>query len=54
MITWQEDIIKIAYEDGMPVAILYENGNDTFFMCRKASKQEKGELIGVQVAEKLK
>jgi hypothetical protein len=51
---WIEDIVKLAIEDGHPIALLHENGADCFYKLVKMSKSEKGELLGVQIAERIK
>jgi hypothetical protein len=51
MIKWEEIIVKVGLEDGVPVAILYENGHDIFYVLKKASKQQKGELLGIDRVE---
>lgn len=51
MIKWEEVIVKMGSEDGVPVAILYENGHDVFYALKKASKQQKGEWLGIEVAK---
>lgn len=47
MITWQETIMKVGLEDGAPVVILYESEHDVFYVLKKASKQQKGEVLGI-------
>jgi len=51
MISWEEIVAKVGFEDGVPVAYLHENGMDTFYVLKRASKQQKGELLGIDVAK---
>ena len=54
MIIWEEDIVRVGFEDGVPVALLHENGADTFYVLKRATKQQKGELLGVERVEEKK